>query len=315
LITGVVAGVVASLVTTNAKKPPVYVTMLPASLEVAGGISPDKVISKFNELIVRRDVQNALDVAHVGLVAGRPPFKLKMESGDVNLEVTSLASDPSGLKALAAANALSDAAVALNKKMLGAAFSSPKKKSEKSDLETKLAKLIETQSQEEALPRVKLYALESKLAQKSGMKPMPATIYKGSAIGDDVLRMFAGAEGKLSDQDKKDIISEYTKLVGEIRSIQVKYDQPINEIASAFAGLSASILKSATGEGDLFPVVVVDEPAFKSLVAAGTHERYESKKLLFLILGAMLGGMLGLMTFGVISFFRENSARLRKITA
>jgi hypothetical protein len=313
LISGLTLGVVAAVGTANAKKPPVYIATVPVNLEVAGGISSDGIITKFNELIARGDVQKSLESARVGFVAGKPPFKLSLEHGRASLDVSTLTADSTGERALAASETLTMAARDLNKKLTDAAGSSGGQKAETSDLERKLTKLMAAQASEESTPRLKLFALESKLAQKSGLRPIPAASYRGNSLGDDVLRLLAAAEARLSAEEKAAILAEYSKLTGEIRSIQIKYDQPISEMTSAIGGLSASVLKTATGEGDLFPVVEVDEPAFKSLVAAGTHERYESKKSLFIALGAILGATLGLMTYGAVLFFRSNASRLRKI--
>jgi hypothetical protein len=84
-------------------------------------------------------------------------------------------------------------------------------------------------------------------------------------------------------------------------------------MTAAMASLSGEILKAASGDVGLVPVVVVDKAAFAGAVAAGTHERYESKRALFLALGVILGGMLGLMAFGVRIFIAENRERIQKI--
>jgi hypothetical protein len=75
---------------------------------------------------------------------------------------------------------------------------------------------------------------------------------------------------------------------------------------SAASGVLSDVVKG-------YPVLVADEGAYKATVAIGSHERYESKRALFVVLGVLLGGLLGLMTYGVVIFVRENSTRVRQI--
>jgi hypothetical protein len=297
----------------NTKKPPVFKTLLPATFEVAGGVTADSNIAKFNELIGREEVQKSLELANVGFIAGRVPFKLSNSGNQLTLEFASLTSDPLGERALKAAKSLAEASRAVNKKIDNSAESASPKKSARSDLEIKFARLAEAQAREEAIPRVKLFTLEARLAQKSGMNPAPAAIVNGTALGDDVLRLLAGAEVKLTPDERQEILDEYAKLVGEIESIQSKFEQPTREMAAAMAGLSSSIINLAASDGDKFPVVTIDEAAFKSSVVAGSHEHYESKGLIFIIIGLTGGAILGLAMFGFARFARENAERLRRI--
>ena len=313
VITGILLGLVGAIAVTEAKKPAVYVTNMPVSLEVAGGITGDGIVAKFNGLLGRTEVRVAMQSAGVSNIGGKLPFKLKNDSAGVSLEVSSLVADTAGDKALAAAKALATAARDLNKKMSEAASLAPLSKASKSDLEVQFARLASAQALEEAPVRAKLFAMESRLAQKSGIKPTPAAVVNGTAIGDDVLRLLGAADGKLSAAERDAVIFEYSQLVGTIKALQAKYEQPLAEMTSALASLSAGLIKSATGEGDSYPVIAVNEAAYKASVAAGTHECYESKRLLFAILGIMLGGMLGLMAYGMSRFFAENRDRIRAI--
>ena len=313
VITGILLGLVGAIAVTEAKKPAVYVTTMPVSLEVAGGITGDGIIAKFNGLLGRADVRSAMQSAGVSNIGGKLPFRLKNDSAGVSLEVSSLVADAAGEKALGAVKSLATAARDLNKKMSEAADLSPALKEPKSDLEVQFARLASAQALEEAPVRTKLFALESKLAQKSGIRPAPAAVLKGTAIGDDVLRLLGAADGKLPAAERDAVISEYSQLVGAIKAVQAKYEQPLVEMTSALGSLSAGLIKSATGEGDNYPVIAVNEAAYKASVAAGIHERYESKRLLFAILGILLGGILGLMVFDMSRFFTENRDRMRAI--
>jgi hypothetical protein len=154
-----------------------------------------------------------------------------------------------------------------------------------------------------------LFALEARLAQKSGKNPLPATFVKGTSTGDDVMRLFGAAESKLTDLEKTEIIQEYADLVGSIKAIEAKYDTSVTQLSTALSAASGVLTDVVKG----YPVLVADEKAYKASVAIGAHERYESKRALFVVLGVLLGGLLGLMTYGLVIFMRENSARLRQI--
>jgi hypothetical protein len=141
------------------------------------------------------------------------------------------------------------------------------------------------------------------------VKPIPATFAKGTSLGDDVFRLLGTADSKLAAAEKAQIIKDYSELAGAIKAIEAKYEAPLNQLTSALAGASGVLTTLIKG----YPVVVADEAAFKSAVSVGVHERYESKRGLFLILGVMLGGLLGLMAYGSYSFFKANKARLKGI--
>jgi hypothetical protein len=278
-------------------------------------------VAKFNQLIDRPDLRSRLsDVEPVG---GKMPFKLVSTGNVPTLEVSSLDADASGGKALKAAEGLTAAARELNQKILAAAKSvglePASKPGQSAEIEMQYSKVAAMQTSEEAPLRVKLFSLEARLAQRSGLRPVPSVVVQagaaggGMGLGDDVMRLLGALDGKLSVSERATILSEYADIVGRIRAIQAKYAQPVTEMTAAMASLSGEILKAASGDVGLVPVVVVDKAAFAGAVAAGTHERYESKRALFLALGVILGGMLGLMAFGVRIFIAENRERIQKI--
>ena len=321
IISGIALGCGLAVVTVQTKKPPTYVSTLPISLEAAGSLTTDGVVAKFNQLIDRPDLRSRLsDVEPVG---GKMPFKLVSTGNVLTLEVSSLDADASGGKALKAAEGLTAAARELNQKILAAAKSvgvePASKPGQSAEIEMQYAKVAAMQTSEEAPLRVKLFSLEARLAQRSGLRPVPSVVVQagaaggGMGLGDDGMRLLGALDGKLSVSERAAILSEYADIVGRIRAIQAKYAQPVTEMTAAMASLSGGILKAASGDVGLMPVVVVDKAAFAGAVAAGTHERYESKRALFLALGVILGGMLGLMGFGVKLFLQGNRERLRKI--
>jgi hypothetical protein len=321
VITGVTIGIVGLLVLVHSKKPSVYITSLPTTLEVVASLTTDGTVAKFSQFIDRPDIK--AELPGVELIGGKMPFKLVSSGNSLALEVSRVSADPSGDAAIKAAEALTNAARSLNKKMTEAAKSAGSAISQTSqgaDIESEFAKLAQMQASEEAPVKAKLFALEARLAQKSGAKPLPAMIVNASAVsgtsvGDDVLRLLGALDGKVTPAEQVAVIAEYSSLVGQIRAIQAKYVQPITEMTAGMVSLSSGIIKSATGDIGGVPVVVVDEAAFKASVAAGTHERYESKRALFIALGVILGGMLGLMAYGVRLFIAENRDRIQKIFA
>ena len=291
----------------NAKKPPVYITTVPVNLEVAGGITPDQITQNFNTLTARSDVQKDIRAADVGFVGGKPPFKLTSSAGEMAVEFSSLASDPSGEKALSAVKTLTDSARKLKKTQDEASSRTASSKQTSSDLEEIFRKLVAAQISEEAPFRSRLFALEANLAQKTGMKPLPDTFVKGTSLGDDVFRLLGAAENKLTAAEKAQIVKDYSELAGAIKGIEAKYEDPLSQLTKALSGASGDLAELAKSH----TVVVADETAFKASVSIGDHERYESKRGLFLVLGVMLGGLLGLMTFGAYTFIKTNKERLK----
>jgi hypothetical protein len=307
VIIGILVMTLLSVGVVNAKKPPVFVTTLPVSLEVAGGITPDQITANFNGLMTRPDIQKALRSADVGFVGGKPPFKLVSSAGETSLEFSSLSSDPGGERALNAVRALTDAARKLNQTQEDASSAVAPEKKASSDLEDTFRKLVALQVSEEAPYRSRLFALEANLAQKTSIRPIPATFVKGTSLGDDVFRLLGAADSKLTDSEKAEIIKEYSELAGAIRVIEAKYEAPLNQLTSALSGASGVLADLVKG----YPVIVVDEAAFKASVSIGAHERYESKRGLFLVLGVMLGGLFGLISYGASQFLVANKERLK----
>jgi hypothetical protein len=309
VIIGILVMTLLAVGVVNAQKPPIYITSVPVSLEVAGGITTDQITANFNGLMARADIQKALHAAKGGFVGGKPPFKLTSSAGETSVEFSSLSSDPGGERALNAVKALTEAARKLNQTQEDASSTVAPEKKASSDLEDTFRKLVASQVSEEAPYRSRLFALEANLAQKMGIRPIPATFVKGTSLGDDVFRLLGAADSKLTDSEKAEIIKEYSELAGAIRVIEAKYEAPLAQLTSALSGASGVLADLVKG----YPVVLADEAAFKASVSIGAHERYESKRGLFLVLGVMLGGIFGLMTYGVVQFAKDNSSRLRKI--
>lgn len=309
VIIGILVMTLLAVGVVNAKKPPVYLTSVPVSLEVAGGITPDQITANFNVLMSRADIQKALRSADVGFVGGKPPFKLVSSAGETSVEFSSLSSDSGGERALSAVKALTEASRKLNQTQEDASSAVAPEKKASSDLEDTFRRLVALQVSEEAPYRSRLFALEASLAQKTGIRPAPATFVKGTSLGDDVFRLLGAADSKLTDSEKAEIIKEYSELAGAIKAIQAKYEAPLTQLTSALSAASGVLAELVKG----YPVVVADEAAFKASVSIGAHERYESKKALFLILGVMLGGLTGLMVYGAKEFFKANHARVKAI--
>jgi hypothetical protein len=114
---------------------------------------------------------------------------------------------------------------------------------------------------------------------------------------------------------KEKIISDYSQLVGRINAIKAKYERPTVELTESLAPLSTNIIDKATGEVAKYPVVRVDKESYRSRVLSGMHEYYENKFFLFGLSGVFAGAVLGLMTFGLINFLKQNQGRLRVIFA
>jgi hypothetical protein len=309
VIVGVLLMILAAIGVINSKKPPVFVSTVPVTLEVAGGISPEQIIGKFNSLLGRADIIKDLNAAGVGFVGGKAPFKLVNTLGVMSLEVSSLSSDPSGERALRAAQVLTEASEKLNKTQTEAPTDRASSKTTTSDLEGQFRQIVAAQVAEEAPFRAKLFALEARLAQKSGRNPLPSTFVKGTSVGDDVMRLFGAAESKLMNSEKAHVIQEYANLVGSIRAIGAKYEDPLIKLSKAMEASSSVLADLVKG----YPVLVANEGVYRASVSVGTHERYESKRALFLVLGVLLGGLLGTMAYGLRIFLAENRDRLQAI--
>jgi hypothetical protein len=319
LLSGIILGTFGAMYVAQVKKPPVFVSLLSANLDVAGGINFDSSAAKFNEFISRADVLSIFSASGGSgagaLINGKILAKLVSQPSSVMLEVSSLSADSSGEAALKLAQKLTSTARDLNKRLTEAraSVSAGGAVSGRSDLEKNFAKLTSAQAREEAPLRAKLFALESKLSMRAGIRPTPSALVQGTAIGDDVLRMMGALDSKLTPEERTQVISEYSELVGAIRGVQAKYEQPVRELTGSLSVLSASVINNVTGGAGLYPVIVVDEAAYRARVAAGTHERYESKRALILVLGAILGGMMGLMGYGLNSFIGANRERIRQV--
>ena len=315
LLSGVIFGALGAFYVSQTKKPPVFNSVIPATLEIAGGITFDTSAAKFLELLSRVDVVSAFTASGGTVINGKVPAKIVSGPSGVTLEIGSLSSDPTGESALKVARVFTLVARDLNKKLLDARAGVPAGQAPEgpSDSEKNYAKLSTAHAQEEAPLRVRLFALETKLSQRAGIRPTPGAITQGTSIGDDVLRMLGALEGKMTPSEHAKVIAEYSELVGSIRAVQAKYEQPVRELTAGLSVLSAGLINNVMGEAGLYPVVVVDEAAFRSIVAAGIHERYESKRSLFLALGVILGGMLGLMGYGMKLFIAANQERIRSV--
>jgi hypothetical protein len=295
-----------ALAYVNSRKPPVYVTDLPIRLAAAGGITPDAIITKFNGFIAGSRVQEALLSRGVGFVGGKPPFRLMKGENSFALEVNSLQPDPSGERALNWAKTLYEVTQDSNKKSADEG-SAAKIKAPSSDLEYKLAQLAGAQAAEEAPLRLELFSLEARLAQAAGSRPTPAAFFKGTSIGEDVLRLMAAAQSRITATEREKILSSYSDLIGKIKAVQAKYEWPLAELEKSLALAEGVLTSLGTG----YPAAWVDEVEYKSSVMAGSHQRFENKTWLFLLLGAVLGAVFGLMSYASLSFFRANLSRLR----
>ena len=142
----------------NSKKPPVFVSTIPVTIDVAGGITSDQIMAKFQSLLSRPDVIKDLHSADVGFVGGKPPYKLINKPGEVALEVSALSEDLSGEKALRAVKALTELSQRLNKTQSDASSEVASAKKPTSDLEDKFKQVVASQIAEEAPFRVQLFA-------------------------------------------------------------------------------------------------------------------------------------------------------------
>jgi hypothetical protein len=309
VIVGVLLMMLAAIGVVNSQKPPVFISTVPVTLEVAGGISPDQIMAKFQSLVGRADVIRDLSAAGVNFVGGKAPFKLVNSSDQMILEVSSLSPDVSGDKALRAAKALAEASQKLEKAQTDGAAEVVLKKKSTSDLEIKYRKMVAGQVAEEAPFRTQLFAMEAKLAQIAGVRPIPATFTEGSSVGDDVMRLLGATESKLSVNERAKILENYAELIGNIKAIEAKYRAPLRQISMAMSVASGVLADLVKG----YPVLVPNEGAYRASVAIGSHERYENTRTLFILLGVLLGGLFGVLIYGLSRFVQSNNNRLRAI--
>ena len=238
---------------------------------------------------------------------GNFPLKITSSVTNLDLEISAKSQDATGLRALGIAHDLNLSLIELKKSQKERLLKHDSAEAfpiGNGELETAFTKLVALQNSEESPHRVKLFALEATLSQRAGVRPTPSTFVLGTSIGDDVPRLLGALDGKMSREEQMKILVEYGQITGAIRAIQAKYDQPIKELSARFAQVSAEIIASV-------PVPVVDEAAFKSAVAAGTHERKETKQLFLLAVGVILGALFGIVGFGIKVFIGDNRERLR----
>jgi len=315
LMIGSVLGCAFAIIFAFMKKPPVFVTTLPVTIEVAGGVRPEEITAKFSSLIGREDILKAFEAKDIEFIGGQLPFALRNSPRSTTLEFRSKSSDPTGGMALMAAKVLADAAVSLNKKISASDISPIASKPINSHVEVNFAKLAEAQAREEAPLKIKLYTIEAELAQKTGMRPQPSAAATGASLGDDVLRLLAAVPTKVPDDEVSKIVLEYSELVGKIRAVQAKYEYPARELTKEMASLSSSLIGDTGGEAQKYPVIVVNEADYRAAVAAGTHERYENKLLFMAGFGILSGALFGTIASSLRNFVKKNQNRLGKVFA
>jgi hypothetical protein len=314
IFSGIFIGLVGAFFVFRTKMRPTYYTSVPFS---AVGFSPGLAVAELNRFVDGPEVKPLISAkysAHSNsdpVVDGNFPLKFVMSGSNYILEVAAKFQDSSGMKALGIASDLSRVVAQYRKDLIdhSSALDSGTVVVKKTDLESTFTKLVAMQSIEESPYRVKLFAMEALLAQKSGTRPIPATSVLGTAMGDDVLRLMGILGSKLSNEERVKMLSEYGMITGAIKAIQAKYDLPIRELSGRFAPMSPEIIASVNAVP--FPVPVIDEPAFRVSVAAGTHERKESKLPIILALGVIIGAAAGIFGYGTKTFIEDNQDRIR----
>jgi hypothetical protein len=306
-------GIAASTLLISLKKPPVYVVTMPVRMEISSGLTSDEVTSKFNRLNSSADVIETMRQKDA-LIVGQSPIKLLATTLGYQVEVSSESPDPLGVKAVENAKLVSEIAKKLNARVDAVTSTGmTPSKGAVSDLEQKFSLLAEKKSLEEAPVLTKIYEIEARLAQKLGSSGLEFPPSTDETEGDQVLRLIARLGEKLTQIEKQRIIADHSRLVGEMKLIRAKYEEPVRKLSESLRQLSQGLLNSVDQNADKFPVYSIDEATFQSLVGTGSHQRYESKKTLLVILGAILGAMMGLFFYGTKLYFEENKERLRRI--
>jgi hypothetical protein len=312
---GVLVGLVLALGLVVFKKPSLYFTSVPVFLiEDAVGGTSDQVKSSFESLVSHRDLIAALSSssAQLQIIGGKAPFKLKNSAGLFSLEFASLSSDPTGRIAVAALETLADATRSINARINETEKALSADLQRKSSPEIRYSNLVKRMTLELADSRIRLFALESRLSEKAGVRPLPSIVDRGTAMGDDVLRLIAIAGPKLSAEERQSIITDYAQAVGDIRAITAKYERPLEQMNESIRGFATSIRQSAQLSDSLYPVFAMDHVKYQNLVATGAHERFERKWPLFMVLGGAFGAVMGLIFYMGRQFLKDNQLRLRR---
>lgn len=315
LASGILAGLLGAGFLFTTKMSPTYFTSVPLTNE---GVVKAFAASDLQSLFDRSEFKSAFAARYAArsggkiLVEGSLPFKVLASGANLILEIASKSSDPLGSRALEITNDLSLSVTEYNKneKAHFDAQNAGVMPVLKTDLEVTFTKVVALQSAEESPYRVKLFAMEAMLSQRAGMRPIPATAVLGSSMGDDVLRLLGAVGGKISPEERTKLLTEYGLISGAIKAIQAKYELPIKDLSSRFAPLSAGLIAAANGPMPVY-VPVIDDVAFKASVAAGLHERKETKLPFILAIGLILGALFGLMAYGTKIFIEDNRDRLK----
>ena len=316
ILSSIILGMLGAAAMAVIKFQPTYYTSVPL---IKGSDSPGAAAAELSRVIEAPKIKATMMdryVAHSAgefNVDGNFPLKITSSATNLDLEISAKSQDATGLRALGIAHDLNLSLIELKKSQnerLSKHASAEAFPIGNGELETAFTKLVALQNSEESPHRVKLFALEATLSQRAGVRPTPSTFVLGTSIGDDVLRLLGALDGKMSREEQMKILVEYGQITGAIRAIQAKYDQPIKELSARFAQVSAEIIASVPVPIPI-PIPVVDEAAFKSAVAAGTHERKETKQPFVLAVGVILGALFGIVGFGIKVFIGDNRERLR----
>ena len=312
VLTGLLLGIACASLVIALKKPPVFISTVPVSLEFSSGLNSGEIVSKFSPLVTSHEIRSVF--AEKGLlIDGQVPVKLVLLPSGNKLEVMTRDGEPSGARALFVAETFTKVAREMNRKIEDfrrLAKASAQEPAIETDAQVRFTLLAALQAKEESRFRLRLFELEAKLFKKFGSKPIVFSSDEANILGDSVLKLVGFLGDRLPDSERSEILSERDNIVASINSVQAKYEEPLRILKESMQTLSQDLIRTVNLDADKVTVIVPDELAFKGLVVTGSHERFESKRTLYLALGLLFGGMIGLIGYGLKEFFIANRDRV-----
>jgi len=289
-------------------RPPVYVTSVPVTFfEVSASDSLSAAAAKFNAFA--ESTKFVSDVSSKGrFISGA--LKLASIEGLPVIEIRSDTRDSSGERARELMALITSQTKEYNRELIGRSASSAEVSGPAQaagfGVEMGFAALVSRQTLEEAPIKLQIFSLESKLA-----KSLDSRSVDPAGLDDRVLRLLASAGSKIAEAERIRVVHEYAQLIGRLESIKVKYEKSLKVKADGLQSVSHSLVTGFDDSSGKIPVFAINEGIFRSNVLLGTHERYESKRLVTLSAGLVFGGLVGLVLYGVKLFLLENMERLK----
>lgn len=344
ILLGILCGVLFATYINVYKFPPRYYFRIPVSVDTAGAMDLATVKSRFNDLVSTPSVAERIfdeleknsDPAvmetlkklnwtrqtFVALQSGSGGGNLtplRIETGETKgsyvVESTRLSPELGVELARAMTAAVKEVFLDQNRRMKeNFVQKSPKEIQNNSAPSRAYVDVAKSLEIEKSPARMRLFAIEDRLVKKWGPSIHLSKVVR-TGERDQIERLLAALvnAGKVRMSEAVQILEERAELIGIMNMVDAKYSQALKD-AKEPLNLTVLQIRDATGGNlGLLPIVEVDEPLLQERIQSGTVQNYESKSSYFYSVGVILGGVLGMVVFGMNLFVSQNRDRLRDV--